>query len=326
MNKRSPREIPLKVLSADELHAHERAGTNAYPLAQGEGVWVERFGQDYLISHLPRRDPRAAEHWLAHHLPPEQLADSRVWIRELVAKAPQQEAPSLQGRGANLLPQTSGEARELGRRYGLDFNAYTVGLFLDQAQNRAKVAQLAQPGHRLLNLFAYTCSFSVVAATSGAETVSVDLSKPALHRGRDNFRLNDVDLEPSNTEAPHHRFLADDAFAVLPRLAKRGERFDWIILDPPTFSRGKRGSKKKVFRVERDLPELIELGWPLLNPGGWFLVSTNCTTLDPNALKKMIADTLTPPAGPSGFAIKPAPTTSRLSAPGPSTAWWVQRS
>ncbi len=324
MNKHSPREIPLKVLSATDQKTYAQAGTDAYPLAQGDGLWIERFGDDYLISHLPGRQTADALDWLSARVPPEKKATSRFWRRQLVAKAPEQQPPVLATAPAET--NATHEARELGRRYGLDFSAYTVGLFLDQAQNRQRVAQHLQTGQRLLNLFAYTCSFSVVAATSGAETVSVDLSRPALQRGRDNFRLNGVDVEPSQESRPRHRFLADDAFAVLPRLAKRGERFDWIILDPPTFSRGKRGSKKKVFRVEHDLPELIDLCWPLLNPGGQFLVSTNCTALDAAALRRLIQATLTTLAEKGCYQLEPAPTTSCVSAPGPSTAWWVVRS
>ena len=89
--------------------------------------------------------------------------------------------------------ETSGpmetEVQEGGLRLGLDFAAgYSAGLFIDQRANRARVHDLKPK--RLLNTFAYTCSFSVVAARAGAETVSVDLSRRSLTRGEDNFRRN----------------------------------------------------------------------------------------------------------------------------------------
>jgi 23S rRNA (cytosine1962-C5)-methyltransferase len=86
----------------------------------------------------------------------------------------------------------------------------------------------------VLNLFSYTCAFTVAAAVGGASrTLSVDASSRALERGRENLALSGLD-------GPSHRFVADDAFEVLARLAKRGERFDLICVDPPTFSTTKR--------------------------------------------------------------------------------------
>ena len=93
--------------------------------------------------------------------------------------------------------------------YKIDFAAgYSVGLFIDQRENRRYVRQ-SKP-KRLLNCFAYTCSFSVAAATVGAQTVSIDLSKKSLERGRENFALNSL----STTD---HRFIADDVLTVMPR-------------------------------------------------------------------------------------------------------------
>ncbi|PYL97802.1 MAG: hypothetical protein DMF18_01240, partial [Verrucomicrobia bacterium] len=130
---------------------------------------------------------------------------------------------------------------------------------------------------RLLNCFAYTCSFSVAAASAGAQTVNVDLSKKSLERGRQNFVLNSLSTEG-------HKFIADDVRPVLRRLARRGEKFDVIILDPPTFSRTKGG---EAFHVESDLEELIVAALELIDGNGWILVSTNCETLNEQALERM---------------------------------------
>jgi hypothetical protein len=107
--------------------------------------------------------------------------------------------------------------------YEIDFLAgYSCGLFLDQRANRRRLR--ATKAERVLNLFSYTCSFSVAAAAGGAQTLSIDISKAALDRGRRNFALNGLSLEG-------HRFMADDAFDVLPRLARRGEssRLSFLI-------------------------------------------------------------------------------------------------
>src|SRR5204863_6937957 len=124
---------------------------------------------------------------------------------------------------------------------------------------------------------AYTCSFSVAAALAGAETISVDLSKKSLDRGRANFALNSI-------ETTSHRFLADDVLDVLPRLARRGETFDAIILDPPTFS---RGNKSRRFQVEKDLESLLVTALEVATPDARILLSTNCTRLAPRDLEQL---------------------------------------
>ena len=161
-------------------------------------------------------------------------------------------------------------------RYGIDFESgYSVGLFIDQRENRSYVRSLRPK--TLLNCFAYTCSFSVAAATVGAKTVNVDLSKKSLARGRENFALN---AQPTND----HRFIADDVMDFLPRLARKGEKFDVIILDPPTFSRSHRG---KAFQVEQDFEKLLAIALEVAERDGRILLSTNCTTLHEHALEVM---------------------------------------
>jgi 23S rRNA (cytosine1962-C5)-methyltransferase len=168
--------------------------------------------------------------------------------------------------GDPALPLTT-EIKENGVLYGLDFGAgYSAGLFLDQRANRAFLRKIAP--RRLLNTFAYTCSFSVVAALAGGLAMSIDLSRKSLDRGRANFVLNDLDPEAG------HRFLADDVLEVLPRLARRGEKFDAIILDPPTFSRGNKGRR---WQVEQHFEELVLAAMEVAAPAARILMSTNCT-------------------------------------------------
>ena len=121
----------------------------------------------------------------------------------------------------------------------------------------------------VLNLFSYTCAFSVAAAMGGALTTSVDLSKRYLEWGRENFRANQIDLLG-------HEFYAGDVFDRLGLFAERKRRFDLVIVDPPTFSRDGEGG---TFRVDRDYHRLADarrgLGqrWRLpvvLDESSWF--------------------------------------------------------
>src|SRR5204863_97235 len=157
-----------------------------------------------------------------------------------------------------------------------DFGAgFSVGLFPDQRENRSFVRYIAPK--RLLNCFAYTCSFSVSAAYVGATTLNIDLSKKSLARGRENFALNSL-------PTIGHRFIADDVMAVLPRLAHKGEKFDVIILDPPTFSRSPGG---KTFQVEHDFENLLIDALHLTERDSHVLLSTNCSALREHALEVM---------------------------------------
>jgi len=156
--------------------------------------------------------------------------------------------------------------RELGLTYELDFRAgYSQGLFIDQRVQKAWVAENVRPGQRVLNLFAYTCAFSVIAASRGAVTTSVDLSRSYLEWGKRNFSLNGLDPAA-------HFFSKGDAAEWLRRFAAKGRTWHGIVLDPPTFSRNDDGG---VFRVEKDFPELVAACLRVLEPGGWLLCSTN---------------------------------------------------
>ena len=133
-----------------------------------------------------------------------------------------------------------------------------------------------------MNLFAYTCGFSVVAAAAGAETVSVDLSRNYLDWGKRNFEWNGID-------PVGHGFIRDDAFLVLKRFKKRGRFFSGVVLDPPTFSRNDKG---KVFRVESDYRALVAAAAGVVAPGGWMLCSSNTRKVGEYPFRKMVEDGL----------------------------------
>lgn len=141
----------------------------------------------------------------------------------------------------------------------------STGLFVDQRDNRARIREAAA-GLDVLNLFSYTCSFSVAAALGGAHRVtSVDTSARALARGVENFRLNALD-------PTQHAFVREDAVKFLERAARRGTRFGLVVLDPPSFSTRERS---KVLSVARDYAELARLALGVLAAGGTLLAVTN---------------------------------------------------
>src|SRR5256714_876937 len=255
------------------LDAFEAEGTNAHRLCTVNDGWAERFGCDVLISFrtTAARDRLVQE--LDAWSKSLEFPIGRVFARFLPKKNEERETPKLiiGNEGENL----QAIATEHHLKFGIDFGAgYLVGLFVDQRENRRFVGQTKPK--RVLNCFAYTCSFSVVAASAGAQTVNVDLSKKSLERGRQNFALNALSTEG-------HKFIADDVRPVMRRLARRGEKFDMIILDPPTFSRTKGG---EAFHVEKDFEEIIAAALELIERDGRVLLSTNCETLNEQALER----------------------------------------
>ena len=252
----------------------EAEGTDAYRLCTIADGWVERFGRDILISF---KDQAGREQLMTEFSLWAEAMDfntQRVFERFLPKRNEEREAPKL------ILGDSSTSSRtivmERSVRYEVDFSAgYSVGLFVDQRENRSFVRQ--EIFERALNCFAYTCSFSVAAALAGAKTMSVDLSRKSLERGRQNFALN-------NLPTTGHQFIAEDVFEVLPRLARRGEKFDLIVLDPPTFSRSHRG---KVFKVQSNFDSLLGEALEVAGPDARILLSTNCATLTERALEVM---------------------------------------
>ena len=177
--------------------------------------------------------------------------------------------------------------RENGLQFELSFaEGYSVGLFLDQRDNRRRLltghvgagftllpdaaqSPNANGKWQVLNTFAYSCGFSVCAAATaacaGAQTTSLDLSKKCLDWGKRNFALNQLD--PAG-----HDFIYGDAFDWLRRLAKKRRLYDMILLDPPTFSQSKESG---VFRADKDYGRLVTAALPQLKPGGVLFASSN---------------------------------------------------
>lgn len=160
----------------------------------------------------------------------------------------------------------------------------STGIFLDQRPNRRLVRELAKGG-QVLNLFSYTCAFSVAAALGGAaRTVSVDASVLALERGRANFEAAGVALGGTGPRAAHS-FVAEDAFAWLARAATKNERFDLVIVDPPSYS----STKKRRFVAESDYDDLVALAAKVLSPQGKLVASCNHRGLSRSKLRRFVA-------------------------------------
>ncbi|MBC8505804.1 MAG: class I SAM-dependent methyltransferase [Anaerolineales bacterium] len=158
---------------------------------------------------------------------------------------------------------------------GLSFEADPIrgqktGFFLDQRDNRARVESLAE-GNSVLNLFAYTGSFSIYAARGGAKSItSVDISRPALEAAERNFSHN---KDHPSIAAADHQIIVGDVFDVLTQFKENHQHFDMVIIDPPSFAKRKTEVKKALFQYRR----LTRLGLSVLNPGG-ILVQSSCSS------------------------------------------------
>jgi 23S rRNA (cytosine1962-C5)-methyltransferase len=130
------------------------------------------------------------------------------------------------------------------------------GLFLDMAEGRRWVREHVQPGDKVLNLFAYTCAFSVVALQAGAKHVlNVDMGQGAIGIGQQNHRLNGLDSGAS--------FLPHDIFTTWGKI-NRGGAYDLIIVDPPSYQKGSFVATKDYARLMRRLPDLLMHGGHVL--------------------------------------------------------------
>lgn len=164
---------------------------------------------------------------------------------------------------------------EHGLRFRLDLGRkQNTGLFLDMRHGRQWVRAQAE-GKRVLNLFAYTCGFSVAAVAGGAQHVlNLDMSSAALSRGRENHRLNGHDLTRVG-------FLDHDLFKSWGKVRRSGP-YDLVIVDPPSFQKGS-------FATLADYPKILRRLPDLLMPGGTVLACLNDPGLSPDFLIEHMA-------------------------------------
>ena len=169
-----------------------------------------------------------------------------------------------------------------------------TGIFPEQAPNwewlATRVSDISCPtsdvGHdmsnmpKVLNLFGYTGIASVVAAQAGAFVTHVDASKQSLDWAHDNARRSGLDEDQI-------RWMLDDALAFVKREARRGTRYEGIILDPPAFGRGAKG---EVWHIEEDLPKLLEALREISSdaPGSFFLINGYAAGYAPRSFSQAV--------------------------------------
>lgn len=165
------------------------------------------------------------------------------------------------------------EICENGVYYSVDVeNGQKTGFFLDQKYNRLAVARLAK-GKRVLDCFTHTGSFALNAAMGGAEHVTAaDVSESAIEMARKNAERNGL--------SGRMDFIAANVFDLLPELEAKGKKpFDFIILDPPAFTK----SRKTVHSAERGYKEINLRALRLLPRGGYF-ATASCSHFMPSEL------------------------------------------
>lgn len=275
-------------------------------LDSGNGMKRERWGKYILIrpeseAFWPRHDLNAWKEWDGWFRPSHHSSTSGEWSWK---KNP-------------LLP------------WNIDYNnlrfslhptaTKQIGLFPEQASNwewcAQQIANVKTSSPRVLNLFGYTGAASIAAAAAGATVCHVDSSKAAVQWCSENARLSGI---------PQHamRFIVDDCNKFIQREQRRGNRYDAIILDPPTFGRGRSG---ELWRLEDHLEELLSHCLQLLTPSPLFLLlntysprlsSSVLTEIFSSLLEKneMISQTIVPLAlrGTLDGKLLPCGITSRI--------------
>jgi 23S rRNA (cytosine1962-C5)-methyltransferase len=171
---------------------------------------------------------------------------------------------------------------ENGARYRVHvLKGQNHGLFLDMANGREWVRQMVshyapdQPRLKVLNLFAYTCAFSVVAMQAGAkQVVNVDMSHGAMAIGQHNHALNGITTGAT--------FLMHDIFKTWGKIT-RGGPYGLVIVDPPSYQKGSFIATKDYAKLMRRLPELLA-------PGGYALLCLNAPELGLNFLQDQMQE------------------------------------
>lgn len=174
-----------------------------------------------------------------------------------------------------------------------------VGLYLDHKISREIIAENAKD-KEVLNLFSYTSSFSIYAAMNGAKsTTSVDLSKAYTQWSKENFLLNNLDCSlSSDKKTSQNTIWQEDVFEFITLAEETDTKFDIVILDPPSFSHG----KKRSFNVQKDHVELIKrIQDNLLKDLGFLFFSTNLSDFRMDEYIRPGADSFTKKTIPEEF-------------------------
>lgn len=222
----------------------------------GDGAKLERFA-DYLIA---RPDPRAI--W-------KPMAPQSVWDK---AHATFIRSNKEEGQWSLKTPPPSDwSVRYRNLTFTLKPTSFKhVGIFPEQAVNWDWIMEkIGGKKARVLNLFAYTGGATLAALSAGAEVTHVDSVRGTIEWTKAN-------IEASNFVGKPVRWIIEDAHKFASREARRGNTYDAIILDPPRFG---RGSKGETWKIEEDLPKLLDVCKMLLTPNPLFIL-INAYTAD----------------------------------------------
>lgn len=246
-----------------------RVETDAYRLVHAEsdglpGLIVDRYGDTLVLQCLSA----GAERWreVIVDVLMELTGAERIYERSDVDVRGLEGLPARNGLLAGEEPPQYLQIRENNLSYNVDIRrGHKTGFYLDQSENRYRVAQWAKD-REVLDCFCYTGGFTLSALTCGAKSVmALDSSSEALDLAKENCRLNQI--SPERVE-----WIAGDVFQTLRNLRDRDRKFDLIILDPPKFA----PTAAQAGSASRGYKDINLLAFKLLRPGG-VLATFSCS-------------------------------------------------
>lgn len=244
--------------------------TDAYRLLHGEGDALpgfvcDRYGSCAVLKLDGEAAPALADPFTACLTP----ALATLGVESLIVRTSRKQADSCE-LVWGAAPARERVVQEHGMRLWTNlYEGQKTGLFLDHRETRRRVRRLAG-GLSVLNLYGYTGGFSVAAGLGGARNVTtVDLAKPALALAERSFVDNGLDGRV-------HTCVADDAVAFLTAAAKRGERYQLVIADPPNFA----PRKTAVENAQKAYEALHSAALAVLEPDGLYLAASCSSHVD----------------------------------------------
>ncbi|MFA0742736.1 MAG: hypothetical protein DFNUSKGM_002865 [Candidatus Fervidibacter sacchari] len=246
-----------------EQRKHLREITNAVRLVHAEadflpGLIVDLYDEFAVIQVRTKGMERLRDLWFEPLL--ELLKPRGVYERSDMEGRKEEGLAPFKGLLYGTIPERI-EIVEHGLRFLVDVErGLKTGFYLDQRDNRKLVSELVQPGEQFLDLFAYTGAFSVYAATKGAECTAIEQHKHLVELGLEQAKLNGVKVN----------FRCGNVFEELPKLGSEGQRFDFIVIDPPAIAK----SEKQIASLRRAIHRVVSDSLRVLKPGGRMLVCT----------------------------------------------------
>jgi len=252
-----------RLQKAFEQRKHLREITNAVRLVHAEadflpGLIVDRYDEFAVIQVRTKGMERLRDLWFEPLL--ELLKPRGVYERSDMEGRKEEGLTPFKGLLYGTVPERI-EIVEHGLRFFVDVErGLKTGFYLDQRDNRKLVSELVQPGEQFLDLFAYTGAFSVYAATKGAECTAIEQHKHLVELGLEQAKLNKVEVN----------FRCGNVFEELPKLGSEGQRFDFIVIDPPAIAK----SEKQIASLRKAIHRVVSDSLRVLKPGGRMLVCT----------------------------------------------------